>query len=33
VDLEPLSPGRRTVGLLVMVVFVLIFMPIPLRIG
>ncbi len=33
VDLEPLSRGRRMVGLVVMVVFVLIFMPIPLRMG
>jgi len=32
-DLEPLSGGRRVVGLVVMVVFVLIFMPIPLRMG
>ena len=31
VGLEPLSRGRRTVGILVMVLFVLIFMPIPLR--
>jgi membrane-associated protease RseP (regulator of RpoE activity) len=33
VDLAPLSGGRRAVGLLVMIVFVLIFMPIPLRVG
>ncbi len=33
VDMQPLSRGRRAVGLLVIVVFVLIFMPIPLRMG
>jgi len=30
-DLDPLSPVRRAIGILVMIVFVLIFMPIPLR--
>lgn len=33
VDLEPLSKGRRAVGLLMIIVFFLIFMPIPLRMG
>jgi membrane-associated protease RseP (regulator of RpoE activity) len=32
-DPEPLSPGRRFVGILLFVVFLLIFMPIPLRAG
>lgn len=33
VNLAPLSRGRRAVGILVMIIFVLIFMPIPLRVG